>query len=208
MSYLSLSLRCRAATIQTRTALGAHTNIRQHTGAAHTHAHPAQDTHNHNSKRTPNTTHTTHALKHAHTSKYAADPIRETHVSPHPTGPSPCPSFMRCPLPPLHSATPDSIWGRLDLIMSLTQTESHQASVAGLPFHPIRFAMESSPGGGRVAAAGVTGAWSSAALPGRNKRRASEATKAGLAVSSITALTAVFSLFVPLCIISDWIRFN
>lgn len=59
-----------------------------------------------------------------------------------------------------------------------------------------------------MAAAGVTGAWSSAALPGHNKRRASEATKAGLAVSSITALTAVFSLFVPLCIISDWIRFN
>lgn len=35
-----------------------------------------------------------------------------------------------------------------------------------------------------------------------------EATKAGLAVSSITGLTVAFSLFVPLCIISDWIRFN
>lgn len=119
-------------------------------------------------------------------------------------------SFLHADVPCHLSTLPlrDSIWGRLDLIMSLTQTESHQASVAGLPFHPIRFAMESSPGGGRVAAAGVTRAWSSAALPGRNKRRASEATKAGLAVSSITALTAVFSLFVPLCIISDWIRFN
>lgn len=207
MSYLSLSLRCRAATIQTRTALGAHTNIRQHTGAAHTHAHPAQDTHNHNSKRTPNTTHTTHALKHAHKIRSRSNQ-RDTRVpTPHRSLPV---SFLHADVPCHLSTLPlrDSIWGRLDLIMSLTQTESHQASVAGLPFHPIRFAMESSPGGGRVAAAGVTGAWSSAALPGRNKRRASEATKAGLAVSSITALTAVFSLFVPLCIISDWIRFN
>lgn len=38
--------------------------------------------------------------------------------------------------------------------------------------------------------------------------RTLDATKAGLAVSSITGLTVDFSLFVPLCIISDWIRFN
>lgn len=99
----------------------------------------------------------------------------------------------------------------LGLIVPLPQTESVRPQPRESPFAPCTSSLKvpSEEGeGGPVAAGGVTGVWSGAALPGCNKLGTSGATEAGLAASSITALTAAFSLFAPLCIISDWIRFN